>query len=704
MLILFWRLQLKCNGLQRYDIFTGQYTMLLQKIAIFFLCFFATAALHGQLGGSCTTLGQTPQTAFPLCTKDTFVQSTVPICTNNAMLVPGCDATRSAYADKNPYWYRFTCYQTGTLGFLITPNDLGDDYDWQLFDITGITDLNSVYTNTALFVVANWSGSYGLTGAGIKGKNNVECGSDPADNINTYSVMPVLQNQHTYLLMISHYSDSQSGYKLSFGTGTAVINDPKLPDLQKLYTSCDGTTIGLKLNTKMKCNSLAADGSDFQLSPAVASVVAATGYGCSGSFDMDSITIVLSNPLPPGPYSLSIKTGSDVNTLLDDCDRDIPVGHKLPFVIVPLQPTPLDSISPLKCAPSQIELVFQKKIRCNSIAADGSDFIITGPAPVVVTSAEGACNSNELSSTIVLKLAAPVVKGGVYKVTLKRGSDLNNIIDECGQETLIGATVSFTVKDTVSAAFDYKLLLGCTADTVVFSHSGNNGVNQWMWVFDAAGASTLQNNTVVFKTFGKKQILLKVSNGFCSDSSTQTISLDNVLEAIFETSSILCPEDAASFKNSSVGDIIAYKWIFGNGNTSTLQTPDPQHYPVTGSEKTYNVQLVVQNQALCLDTAVEKIKVLRTCYIAVPNAFTPNGDGVNDYLYPLNAFKADNLEFNVYNRLGQLVFHTSDWTKKWDGSINGHIQSAGNFVWTLSYVNHDTGKKVFLKGTSVLIR
>jgi len=95
---------------------------------------------------------------------------------------------------------------------------------------------------------------------------------------------------------------------------------------------------------------------------------------------------------------------------------------------------------------------------------------------------------------------------------------------------------------------------------------------------------------------------------------------------------------------------------------------------------------------------------LRTCYIAVPNAFTPNGDGVNDYLYPLNAYKADALEFNVYNRLGQLVFHSTDWTKKWDGTINGQVQNSGNYVWTLRYINHDSGKKVFLKGNSTLIR
>ncbi len=689
--------------MQRCDIFAGQLYMIVKITTVLSLLLLMVLTAFTQRPGACTALGQTPATAFPLCTKDTFVQTTVPICTNSAVNVPGCDSRNSSYEDKNPFWYRFTCYQTGTLGLLITPNDLNDDYDWQLYDITGISNLNAVYTDANLFVVGNWSGSYGLTGAGVSGTSKVECGSDPAANINTFSIMPVLQNQHTYLLMVSHFSDNQSGYKISFSGGSAVINDPKLPDLQTVQPGCDAAVITLKLAAKMKCSSLSTDGSDFRIAPAAATVVAATGAGCNNSFDMDSVILVLSNPLPPGAYQLVIKAGIDANTLLDDCDRDIPAGHQLPFTITPPQPTPLDSIRPVSCAPSQLELVFKRNIRCASIAPDGSDFIITGPAPVTISSATGVCN-NDLSSTITLKLSAPVVKGGVYQVTMKRGTDNNNIIDECGQQTPAGSSVSFTVKDTVSADFSYRLMLGCREDTIQFAHDGRNGVNQWLWIFDAAGASNLQNNIVIFKNFGNKQITLKVSNGFCSDSTIQTIALNNQLEAVFETTDVLCPEDAAEFKNNSVGDIINYNWSFGDGNTSILKTPLPERFPVTGTEKLYPVQLIVENSAHCFDTAVAQIKVVKTCYIAVPGAFTPNGDGFNDYLYPLNAYKADDLTFNVYNRLGQLVFHSTEKFRKWDGRINGQLQSTGAYVWTLQYTNHDTSKKIFLKGSSLLVR
>ena len=60
-------------------------------------------------------------------------------------------------------------------------------------------------------------------------------------------------------------------------------------------------------------------------------------------------------------------------------------------------------------------------------------------------------------------------------------------------------------------------------------------------------------------------------------------------------------------------------------------------------------------------------------YIAGPSAFTPNNDGLNDYLYPLNAYKATNLLFKVYNRFGKLVFETKDCTKKMEWKNKWYI-------------------------------
>jgi gliding motility-associated-like protein len=105
----------------------------------------------------------------------------------------------------------------------------------------------------------------------------------------------------------------------------------------------------------------------------------------------------------------------------------------------------------------------------------------------------------------------------------------------------------------------------------------------------------------------------------------------------------------------------------------------------------------------CQDTASEQIFKFQTCNISVPNAFTPNGDGKNDFLYPLNAYAATDLRFQVFNRYGQLVFETRDWTKKWDGRMNGQLMASGTYVWMLSYTD-GSGKKLSQRGTTILIR
>jgi len=672
--------------------------MNLKPVFIFFSFLFLCLVATSQ---TCTTKGQTPETAFPVCGTSVFKQSTVPLCNSNSLYVPGCSGSGNAdYANKNPFWYKFTCYTSGTLGFVITPNDLMDDYDWQLYDVTGHNAIE-VYTNDHIVVTGNWAGNPGTTGTSNDGVNYIQCASSYDGHEPRFSKMPNLIEGHKYILLVSHFTDSQSGYSLSFGGGTASITDTTQPAMKEVKSSCSATELYVQLNKHMQCSTLAADGSDFILSPGSAKIISATTI-CAG-FDMDSVLLQLNGPLPVGDYTLSVKKGTDGNTLIDNCDNPIPVGNSLPLSIVPLIPTPMDSMVPLQCAPQSLQLVFDKNILCSTVAPDGSDFIMTGPSNVNIAGAVANCTNN-LTPTITISLSTPIVVGGNYRLTLKTGSDGNTILDECAQQTPVGSFLNFTIKDTVSADFTYHVATGCVTDTVQFLHDGKNGVDQWHWQLDYNGASDLQNPITYFKPNGKKTIVLAVSNGFCSDTTREIISLGNELKADFETNQIICPEDSAVFQNKSIGNIISYNWDFKNGNTGIEPNPPPQKYPISVTENDYPVTLVVRNDNGCLDTAVQTVKVLQSCYIAVPNAFTPNGDGLNDYLYPLNAFKADDLEFKVYNRLGQLVFQTNDWQKKWDGIFKGEPQHADIYVWTLKYILRDTGKKFFKKGSTVLIR
>ncbi|HET6723441.1 MAG TPA: PKD domain-containing protein, partial [Chitinophagaceae bacterium] len=343
-------------------------------------------------GQACTNLGQTPSTAFPVCGTTVFHQTSVPICATVNIFVPGCSTGGggASYQNKNPYFYKFTCYASGTLGFLIVPLATNEDYDWQLWDITGYNP-EDIFTNNSLVVTGNWAGTYGNTGASATGVNYIQCGSDPSLNLPTFAAMPNLIVGHEYILMVSHFTSGQSGYDLSFGGGTAVITDPNIPHLGNAKADCDGTKITVKLNKKVNCASITANGSEFSLSPSVATVIGAVTDSCAFGFDFDEITLTLSAPLSNGNYSLIISNGSDGNTLRDNCENLIPQGELVSFTYNKPQPIFADSIGKLGCAPESVKIYFPKKINCGSISFDGTDFSVAGPVPVNVASASGNC-------------------------------------------------------------------------------------------------------------------------------------------------------------------------------------------------------------------------------------------------------------------------------------------------------------------------
>ncbi|MDQ3279575.1 MAG: PKD domain-containing protein, partial [Bacteroidota bacterium] len=503
----------------------------MRGVLILFL-FIISLALSAQQ--VCTNPGQTPATAFPVCGTSTFAQASVPLCGGRKMAYKNCG--NDLLTDINPYWYKFTCFQSGTLGFTITPLDQNEDYDWELYDITG-RNPDDVFTDANLVISNNWSGESGATGASAAGPQLFVCGGYGKP---LFSQRPQLIAGHNYLLLVSHFTPTQSGYKLAFGGGTAVIADSTVPHLQKVEANCGGDELRLKLNKKMKCSSIAANGSDFYLMPGNIPVSSSTGIGCSGQFDTDSIVLKLSTFLQPGNYTLHIKKGSDDNTILDYCDRAIADNETLRFAILPKAPTPMDSMATLRCAPSELRLVFKKPILCSSITTNGSEFVINGTYPVSVTGVNMVCTSGT-TKEVVLTLSQTLQKAGAFTLVLQQGTDGNTLLDECGEQTPAGSRISFTVKDTVNAGFTYQLRYGCEKDTVLFFHNGANGVNKWQWNLDEGQNSNQQNPAGLYAVFNGKKIQLQVSNGFCTDSSEQTIVLDNFLKADFSLFEDNCP-------------------------------------------------------------------------------------------------------------------------------------------------------------------
>ena len=87
----------------------------------------------------------------------------------------------------------------------------------------------------------------------------------------------------------------------------------------------------------------------------------------------------------------------------------------------------------------------------------------------------------------------------------------------------------------------------------------------------------------------------------------------------------------------------------------------------------------------------------------MPEAFTPNGDGINDIALVRGWGIREFVEVKIYNRWGQLVFESDDMSKGWDGTFKGEPQGMDTFAYTISAVNMK-GEDIFVKGYITLIR
>jgi gliding motility-associated-like protein len=400
---------------------------------------------------NCTTLGQNPGSAFPVCGTKEFEQHEVPQCGGRQVPQPCND---DSITDINPFWYQFKCYTSGTLGFEIVPENLEDDYDWQLFDITG-QNPEAVYVNKNLFVACNWSGELGVTGTSSTARSLVVCGGTPNP---VYSAMPQIIQGHNYLLLISHFTRTQSGYKLSFKGGTANITDPNLGHITASTGSCEGTSVFLKLDKLMKCSSIAADGSDFVLTSGDAVVSTATSTFCESGFSTDSIAITFDKALPPGDYSLQLQQGSDGNTLLDACDNEMP-ATTINFTIH-----------------ENVSAAFYSQLK-ESCTGDTITFAHDGAHHVniwnwTIEDAASTQRSGEIAFTEPgLKTLRLFVSNGFCTDT---------------------ASAQINIPQHAKAAFSGPQII-CATDPAVFTDQSVGSINRWNWIFGDGITSTEQN-------------------------------------------------------------------------------------------------------------------------------------------------------------------------------------------------------------------
>lgn len=165
--------------------------------------------------------------------------------------------------------------------------------------------------------------------------------------------------------------------------------------------------------------------------------------------------------------------------------------------------------------------------------------------------------------------------------------------------------------------------------------------------------------------------------------------------------SIFCPGECLRFRLDSVFPSVSYAWTFEGGTPSKFsgQEPPPVCFQQAGM---FNVRVNIEGCSAFSDS------ILSIGYksLLVPNAFTPNGDGLNDLFKPIIRCPTVTYLLRVYNRWGQRVFETADAGAGWDGRFEGAAQPSDLYVWTveISDVREEGVVLQSLRGDVTLLR
>lgn len=292
---------------------------------------FSTSKLGSGANPVVLTTGPEQQcnSAIPVC-QNIYTTSTSYSGNGSSQEIPGNSCLGSN--ELNSVWYTFTSSSAGNIAFNITPNVLGQDYDFALYNLTG-TNCSAISSGALTPIRCNFSATGGVTGLSASGTNP----SEPASGPNQSTVLATTVGQ-TYVLIISNYSSSANGYQLDFTPGTASIFDVTPPTLASVSAPCGSNVLTLNTSEQITCTSIAGNGSDISISGTGGpyTITGANGVNCGSSTAQIQFTITPALT-GGGPWILNAHSGSDGNSFIDNCGNAMPTTT-VSFNVAPATP------------------------------------------------------------------------------------------------------------------------------------------------------------------------------------------------------------------------------------------------------------------------------------------------------------------------------------------------------------------------------
>ena len=277
------------------------------------------------------------------------------------------------------------------------------------------------------------------------------------------------------------------------------------------------------------------------------------------------------------------------------------------------------------------------------------------------------------------------------------------LLDTSFCNELDSITLQIRISPLVKAQFETPSL-GCVPYRAVFNNTSLAG-RTFRWDFGDGNTSTATSPQHLYSAVGIYNVkLVVIDSSTCNiaDSIIVPISVrDNPTAGLRFSPDPTEANTPVTFTNNSFG-ANRFKWLFGDGDTLNTLRSDTLVRHLYNATGTYNACIIAYNDAGCSDTSCAPIAITIVPGFNVPNAFSPNGDGVNDKIF-VRGFGITKMSWKIYNRWGNLIFVSNNIADGWDGRYNGKLQPQEVYHYTLELEFSDK-EKATKKGDITLLR
>ena len=286
--------------------------------------------------------------------------------------------------------------------------------------------------------------------------------------------------------------------------------------------------------------------------------------------------------------------------------------------------------------------------------------------------------------------------GGAFQTLAGVYNDTTIIAGGC--DSVIVTTLTINPLNTVAANPSLPV---CFGDPISLSAAGS-GNGTITWYSDAAGTTVIGSGSPFFPTVSGIGTFTYYVNeaGACSSTMDSVVVFVGGVIAGINATPITGPVPLSVFfgNTSSTGAGTSYLWDFGNGDTSTMFEPTNIYTNIGG----YTVTLIVTD-GVCSATTTIFIDAFGESAIIIPNVFTPNSDGSNDF-FTVDGVNLESVDCIIFNRWGQKLYSWDNVNGFWDGrTTSGSECPDGTYFYIINALGQD-GVEYFKKGAFSLIR